>query len=106
MSTSWVSCSQCQVFFQSPEKASHVRTHCPSCARALNTSAVAEWYYAQGKEKVGPFSVVHLAQLASAGTLRPTDMLWRSGAAKWVPASLVHDIFPSPLTGAQAANTP
>jgi ATP-binding cassette subfamily B protein len=57
----------------------------------------AAWYVAQGKQKVGPLSLEQLRQFAAMGRLRPSDMVLREGAQKWVKASTLEAVFsPTP----------
>ena len=44
-----------------------------------------EWYYARGRQKVGPFSLAGLQQEVAAGRLGAADMVWRQGTPRWVP---------------------
>jgi len=54
----------------------------------------ARWYYARGKERIGPLSSSQLRRLARAGDLSRTDMGLREGRRKWVPAADVKGLFP------------
>jgi hypothetical protein len=53
-----------------------------------------EWYYSQNGQKRGPVSGADLKQLAASGKLQPTDLIWKQGMEKWVPARLVKGLFP------------
>src|SRR5262249_32319613 len=59
----------------------------------------AKWYYASGKQKMGPFSFTQLQQLALAGTIQPTSMVWQEGTQKWQTVSDVPGLFPSVAEG-------
>ena len=48
---------------------------------------MAEWYWMKDGKKQGPVDTAHLKQLARAGQIQPTDMIWRDGLPNWVPAS-------------------
>jgi CHAT domain-containing protein/tetratricopeptide (TPR) repeat protein len=48
-----------------------------------------QYFYAQGKQKIGPVSLARLRQLVSGGELRLTDMVHRPGAQRWVPVAAV-----------------
>jgi hypothetical protein len=52
-----------------------------------------EWYYAHGKEQVGPIPSAELKQLAAAGGLLPDDLVWREGMEQWVAARHVKGLF-------------
>jgi hypothetical protein len=54
-----------------------------------------EWYYQQNGQKHGPISGASLKQLAAAGKLQPTDLIWKEGMAKWVSARSVKGLFPA-----------
>lgn len=55
------------------------------------------WYYRTGtSEAVGPVSPAVLKQMANAGLLKPTDLLWHDGWTDWVPASKVRNLFATP----------
>lgn len=53
-----------------------------------------EWYYAKGKEKVGPLTAAQMKQLARSGELARTSMVWKTGMPKWVQAGQVNGLFP------------
>jgi hypothetical protein len=57
------------------------------------------WYYASGKEKLGPFSFGQLQQLALTGQLQSASMVWREGTKKWVIASAVPGLMSIPTAG-------
>ncbi|MEX2141750.1 MAG: DUF4339 domain-containing protein [Pirellulales bacterium] len=52
------------------------------------------WYYASGGQQRGPLKTAKLKQLATAGELRPTDLVWTDSMANWAPASSVKGLFP------------
>jgi hypothetical protein len=54
-----------------------------------------DWYYAAGGERHGPVSAPELKKLAGAGTLTPTDLVWKDGMADWVPARSIKGLFPA-----------
>jgi TM2 domain-containing membrane protein YozV len=54
-----------------------------------------QWYYAAGNERHGPVSAAELKTLADAGTLKPTDLVWKDGMADWVPARSIKGLFPA-----------
>jgi len=47
-----------------------------------------DWYYANNGQQSGPVSEVQLDQLAQAGTITPTTLVWRQGLANWQPYSV------------------
>ena len=42
-----------------------------------------EWFYAQGGDRFGPVSGDYLKQLAVAGRLQPSDLVWCEGEPDW-----------------------
>ena len=60
---------------------------------------MAGWYYAHGDNKLGPFSGDRLKELAAAGEILPTDIIWREGTAMGVAANLVKNLFAPPAPG-------
>lgn len=46
----------------------------------------ANWFYSRQGQKYGPFTVEGLKRYAQSGELQPTDLVWCSGMAEWVPA--------------------
>jgi hypothetical protein len=75
---------------------------CPACRRPLSSREVLQqsrWYYTFGGKKVGPVSWTQLHRQASGGHLRSADMILLDGAAKWVSAGSLPDLF-------QAGNAP
>ena len=48
--------------------------------------ATERWRYGVGGTRRGPVGDAELRRLADAGTLRPTDLVWRAGMPDWVPA--------------------
>jgi hypothetical protein len=53
----------------------------------------AVWYYARGREKLGPFTGQQLRQLAADGVVRPDVMVWQQGMPRWLPARSVPGLF-------------
>ena len=54
-----------------------------------------EWFYAENDQQHGPVTIEQLTELFAAGTLTPTDLVWREGMAEWLPASRMVDLFPA-----------
>ncbi len=52
-----------------------------------------EWYYARENKQMGPVSSLELKRLATAGELRPEDLVWREGMTEWSLASNVRGLF-------------
>jgi hypothetical protein len=65
-----------------------------------------QYHYSRGGQSFGPVSVEQLRQLASAGQISATDLVWRDGLAEWVPAGRLKGLFAhagSPAEGQSAA---
>jgi hypothetical protein len=67
-------------------------------ADAKRASVPDQWFYAEGKERRGPFSIDQLKQMVGFGQLKPTTMIWRTGMASWMAAAQVSELFPSTVT--------
>jgi hypothetical protein len=52
------------------------------------------WYFAQHKQRLGPFSWNQLRQLAAFGLLKRTDHVLEEGTPRWREASAVQGLFP------------
>jgi len=66
-----------------------------------------QWYYGTGESRHGPVSAQQLQALAAAGTIQPTDTVWKEGVAQGVPAHRVKHLFAASAVpaGADAANS-
>lgn len=56
------------------------------------------WYYARGEVERGPFTIVQIKALASAGRLRRDDLVWKEGMENWTSAADVAELFPTGTT--------
>jgi membrane protease subunit (stomatin/prohibitin family) len=54
--------------------------------------AQAQWFLGVGGEQQGPFDADALAEQASAGTLTPQTLVWRTGMPAWTPAQDVPEL--------------
>lgn len=64
------------------------------------------WYYAEGKQKLGPINANELRELAAAGRVQPTTMVLKEGAQRWVQADSIQGLFaPSPSSDGPAPPT-
>jgi hypothetical protein len=62
-----------------------------------------EWFYAHEGQEFGPFTTSQLKRLGAAGQIRPTDLVWKAGMVKRVPAKSVKGLCPE---AARAATPP
>jgi hypothetical protein len=60
-----------------------------------NSPLTQQWYYASGKQKLGPLSFLQLKNLVIAGQLHRSSMLLPENARQWVWASAVAGLFPT-----------
>jgi hypothetical protein len=56
------------------------------------------WYYTTEGKQMDPVSMKELKRLVGDGTLKPTDMVWKEGMARWIRASSVKELFPDPIS--------
>jgi len=54
-----------------------------------------EWYFAKGEVKLGPFTWEQLRQLAAAGQILPSDMVWQKEWQTSFPAAQITELFPT-----------
>lgn len=66
---------------------------------------MAEWYYAQNDEQLGPVTATALKEMAVHGRLRRDDLIWREGMPRWAPAHKVRGLFPDDAPP-RASDTP
>ncbi len=52
------------------------------------------WHYEHDGQQLGPISPEALKQLARAGQITPTDLIWQDGTDRKVPASRAKGLFP------------
>lgn len=62
-----------------------------------------QWFYARGGQKAGPITSKQLREMAAAGGLRPTDLVWTEGMEQWKEARLVKGLFASAQADAHAS---
>jgi hypothetical protein len=84
---SWQRCSNCGILFQQARS----EGCCLGCGKDEPPApGVPRWYWAYGKEKRGPYSLLELQRVEE---IKPTDMLLPEGAQKWEPASSVKGLI-------------
>jgi hypothetical protein len=55
-----------------------------------------EWFYTvNGQQSPTPASDAQLKQMATAGQIQPTDMIWKEGMPNWVAANTIKGLFPT-----------
>jgi hypothetical protein len=64
------------------------------------------WHYTSEGKRMEPVTGGELRQLATAGFLRPDDLVWKQGMTEWAPASSVSGLFSADLAVASAVATP
>ena len=65
-----------------------------------------DWYFARGNKQMGPVSAAELKRLATAGELRPEDLVWREGLTEWALARSVRGLFEDEAKPAAGEETP
>ena len=60
---------------------------------------MAEWYYTQDNQQLGPISWDELRQKASSGLLQSSDMIWKEGMVDWLKAGKKDGLFASRSEG-------
>ncbi len=56
-----------------------------------------EWYYIQGGDRTGPVTGEALSDLASAGVIRPQDLIWCAAMPEWAAAATIPGLFEVPI---------
>ncbi|MFN9268207.1 MAG: DUF4339 domain-containing protein, partial [Planctomycetaceae bacterium] len=64
----------------------------PRKSPAENKPQKVEWYYAKGDQRTGPLPLARLLKLATAGELRPGDLVWNESLSGWVRAAEVAEL--------------
>lgn len=62
-----------------------------------------QWYYAKGGKQHGPVADEAFRQMAAAGQLAPTDMVWKDGMPDWKPAREISGLLPPPAPRASSS---
>jgi hypothetical protein len=57
-----------------------------------------QWYYANGDQQQGPYSLEQVNEFAKAGEFSPWDLVWTDTMEDWKPASEVEEIEFPPAT--------
>jgi hypothetical protein len=60
------------------------------------------WHYTSDGKPQNAVTIQELKCLASAGTLKPTDMVWTEGMPRWMRANTVKELFPDSASAADA----
>src|SRR5260370_20222623 len=79
------------------------------CLDSIDGSSgmVDQWFYGRNETKLGPFSSKELRDLATAGTIRPTDTVGKAGVERGVAADKVKNLFaPMPADAVPPAVEP
>ena len=53
----------------------------------------ASWFYAQGGQRQGPFTVEAMQALAAQGRIQPSDLVWNPTMPNWAPAQSVGQLW-------------
>ncbi len=63
------------------------------------------WFYAVGKEKVGPLTEAEIGKLADDGTITDKTLVWTDGTKKWLPFAQAKAAPSTPPPPEQALET-
>ncbi len=76
----------------------------PSAGEPENAAVATTWYYRHDGHLCGPVPWPQLCDLAASGALQPTDLVWREGSDRRIPASAVKGlVFPTTADRMSAA---
>ena len=53
---------------------------------------MADWYFIQNDRQIGPVQLEQLQQAVSSGQVLPTDLVWHTGMADWLPVKKVPEL--------------
>lgn len=56
---------------------------------------VEPWYLAKNGQRVGPFHLAQMKQMATSGLISPIDMIWQKGTPAWISAGKIPEFFPA-----------
>lgn len=134
MSEHKFNCPHCNQSLEAPEEMLGETIECPACNGSIQLPApepkpvprikktpvrvaapppspsetAASWYYNIKGKRVGPVTQDEIAELASAGTIDNSTLLWREGFSEWIPmgqsALKIESSEPPPLMGAAVNN--
>lgn len=65
-----------------------------------------EWYVARDGKAAGPYTTAQMQADARAGSLKPTEQIWREGMPAWVNAGGIMEIFAPNPPGAAPDRAP
>ena len=68
--------------------------------------AMEQWFYAAGKERMGPVSGEALSKLIADSIIRRDTLVWKAGMSQWAEAGTVAGLFGNPPTAASAPAVP
>src|SRR5437763_1613920 len=91
-----ISCPGCKASYAVDDELGGKKIRCRKCEAPVAVPAaepadLSRWYYVKNKAKHGPVLFAEIVRLVEAGELRPTDLVWQEGTAKWVPAASVRE---------------
>ena len=68
---------------------------------------MAEWYYTQDGQQMGPISGSQLKSLAASGAISREDLVWNQSLPEWAPAGRIRGrVFGTPSGAGAAAPLP
>ena len=58
-----------------------------------------DWFYTSQGLQQGPVTEIELKAMLRAGSVLPTDLVWRDGLEDWIPASEAPELWQQPTEG-------
>ena len=65
-----------------------------------------QYFFAHGETKHGPYTADQMRDLATAGTIQRTDLVWQEGMKQRFQAAQVQFLFEDPADGDESAEAP
>jgi hypothetical protein len=65
-----------------------------------------QWYYTRQGQRFGPHSIDQMRQMALAGQLLQTDLVWTDGMTEWTAAGRVPQLFAAAPAAGPAVGAP
>ncbi|MGA3065330.1 MAG: GYF domain-containing protein [Tepidisphaeraceae bacterium] len=65
-----------------------------------------EWFYTDNGVQAGPVEFSVLQQMAAAGKIQPSELVWKQGMPNWTAAATIPGLFPAAPSPAPASPPP
>ena len=88
-----VECPHCRKKGRLADKYEGSKVRCPACSGKFIARVMVEkplqWYFAEGREKKGPFTEREIMEKVKAGGLSGETLVWHRRLPRWLPAATV-----------------